>query len=145
MTVTQRQQPSSSASSILRTQRPSRVVGTSASVGVSAKRSTPARRSSIDEKLELVEDYAERIRKAREKLGWSQRVLAEKVKVSENVIKRIESGRLRPTIDLARRLEEVLGIKLLVPSVDQELTEAGSTKVKTYVTLGEILSVRNEE
>ncbi len=97
------------------------------------------------EKLELVEDYAERIREARERLGWSQKVLAEKVRESESVIKRIESGRLRPTIELAKKLEEVLGIKLLVPQVEEEMDIYGrKSRSKTTVTLGEIVSIREE-
>lgn len=92
-----------------------------------------------DEKLELVEDYAEKIRRARESLGWDQRTLASRLKVSENIVKRIESGKLRPTIDLAKKLEEILGIKLLTPMVEEEVE---SSSVQKYVTLGEIVSVR---
>jgi len=92
--------------------------------------------------MELVEDYAERIRKAREKLGWSQAILAERIKVSENIVKRIESGKLRPTLDLAKKIEEVLGIKLLMPSIEEELKQQ---KIQRYVTLGEIVNVRTDE
>jgi len=110
---------------------------------------TQSRRTARDrvyERFELVEDYAVRIRQARERLGWSTRVLAMKVKESEATIKRIESGKLRPTIDLARRLEEVLGIKLLVPSVDEEFMELdrGKKAKDVGVTLGEIVSIREE-
>ncbi len=102
----------------------------------------PTRRQSL-EKYELVEDFAERIRKARERLGWSTRMLAMKVKESETTIRRIESGKLRPTLELAKRLEEVLGIKLLVPAVEEELGLSSSER-REYVTLGEIVSVREE-
>lgn len=97
---------------------------------------------SVNEKLELVEDYAERIKRARESLGWDQRTLAMRLKVSENIIKRIESGKLRPTIDLAKKLEEVLNIKLLFPAVEDEL-EGG--KIQKYVTLGEVVTIRGVE
>jgi len=96
----------------------------------------------IAQNVELVEDYAERIRKAREKLGWSQAILAERIKVSENIVKRIESGKLRPTLDLAKKIEEVLGIKLLMPSIEEELKQQ---KIQRYVTLGEIVNVRTDE
>jgi len=95
-------------------------------------------------KYELVEDYAQRIKSARERLGWSISTLAEKVKESVTTIKRIESGKLRPTIDLARRLEEVLRIKLLIPSVEEELGSK-EAQVKKYVTLGEIVAIRGVE
>ncbi|MEM0309863.1 MAG: multiprotein bridging factor aMBF1 [Ignisphaera sp.] len=92
------------------------------------------------ERYELVEDYAERIRRARESLGWSQSVLAVKAKVGENIIKRIESGKLRPSFDLAKRLEEILNIRLLVPVVEEEIKESKS--VSKEVTLGEIVNIR---
>jgi putative transcription factor len=95
---------------------------------------------SLYEKYELVEDYAERIRRAREALGWSQAVLAAKVKVSENIIKRIESGKLRPSHDLAKRLEEVLNIKLLVPAIEDIYSEKKESLKE--VTLGEIVRIR---
>jgi len=109
--------------------------------------STGSRRARVGrslERYELVEDYARRIREARERLGWSTKVLAMKVRESETTIKRIESGKLRPTLDLARRLEEVLGIKLLVPAVEEEIG-VSSREPEGFTTLGEIVNVRGEE
>ncbi|MEM1526195.1 MAG: multiprotein bridging factor aMBF1 [Ignisphaera sp.] len=100
-------------------------------------------RAVVSEKLELVEDFAERIRRAREAFGWDQKALALKLKVSENIIKRIESGRLRPPNDLAKKLEEVLNIKLLVPAIEDMIESKG--KADKYVTLGEIVSIRGVE
>lgn len=99
-------------------------------------------RAPHSDKLELVEDFAERIKRARETLGWDQRTLALKLKVSENVIKRIESGKLRPTIELARKIEEILKVKLLVPAVEDL---AGGGKIQKYVTLGEVVNIRGGE
>ncbi len=90
---------------------------------------------------DVVEDYAERIRRAREKLGWSQATLAQKVRESENVIKRIEAGRLVPTLDLARRLEKVLGIKLLEPRVEE--VPVGNVE-RFELTLGDIVNIRTK-
>ncbi len=102
------------------------------------------KRSTISyDRYELVDDYAERIKKARESLGWSQSTLAVKAKVSENIIKRIESGKLRPSFDLAKKLEEILNIRLLVPIVEEELKK-GRDIVKE-VTLGEIVNIRGEK
>ena len=96
------------------------------------------------EGLEVVEDFAVRIRRARERLGWTQRVLAESVRESEKVIKRIESNRLTPTIELARKLEKALNIKLLEPTVESGLE--GSLSTGRYpgkeLTLGDVVSIR---
>lgn len=101
------------------------------------KSSTPP-----SERLDLVEDFAERIKRARESRGWDQRTLAVKLKVGENVVKRIESGKLRPPIDLARKIEEVLGIKLLVPAVEEVLEKS---RVEKYATFGEVVTIRGAE
>ncbi len=95
------------------------------------------------EELEVVDDYAERIRRARERLGWSRKVLAEKVRVSENVIRRIEDGSLVPPIDLARKLEKVLGIKLLEPVVEEYEYPSRSTRY-TPLTLGDVAEIRED-
>ena len=104
----------------------------------------PVRRGPRLENYEVVEDYAKRVREARERLGWTQRTLAEAVRESENVIKRIESGRLTPTIELAMRLEKVLGIKLLEPVVDSDFVGSlgGLGSPSKELTLGDIVSIR---
>ena len=110
-----------------------------------SSKSTRIKTRRISEEFDVVEDYAERIRKAREKLGWSVRVLAEKVKERETTIRRIESGRLKPTIQLAKKLEEVLGIKLLEPILPEDTISSWSKKKTRYIpTLGEVVNIREE-
>lgn len=64
---------------------------------------------------ELVEDYAERIRTAREKHGWTRQDLGGRVGEREVSLGHIESGALRPVDDVARKLERELGIILFEP------------------------------
>ena len=101
------------------------------------------RRRDLYDRYEVVEDYAERIREARMRLGWSHAVLANRVGEKENVIRRIEAGRLVPTIDLARRLEKVLKIKLLEPVVEEEASLTGRVEEYT-LTLGDIARIRED-
>ena len=104
-------------------------------------RRTPKRTPSLDMDYEVVEDYAQRIRRAREKLGWSLNILAQKVKEKESVLRRIEQGRLTPPIDLARRLEKILGIKLLEPTIEEHLPKRIGDK---DLTLGDIVVIRKK-
>ncbi len=101
-------------------------------------------RRLLEESYDIVEDYAERIRRARQKLGWSQAVLAQKVREKENVIKRIEAGRLKPSIELARRLEKILGITLLEPIID-EYIETYSSKSEDYFTIGDFIKIKKNK
>ena len=103
----------------------------------------PDSRLGVYEKFEVVPDYAQRVKRARERLGWTQRMLAQKAKVSENVIKRIEAGTLTPSIDLAKRLEKILGIKLLEPVVE-EGEEYSGEKGGFYLTLGDIAEIKED-
>jgi len=103
---------------------------------------TNVSRKLLEDMYEIVEDYAERIRRARQKLGWSQAVLAQKLRVSENVIKRIESGRLKPSIELARKMEKLLGIVLLEPIVEESTSY--STGEEDYLTIGDIIRIKDE-
>ena len=104
-------------------------------------RPAPNRRMLDD--YEVVEDYSSRVRAAREALGWSHRVLAQKLGESENVIRRIEAGRLTPTIDMARRLERILKIKLLQPIVNESVSGLGGGR-DVGLTLGDIASIRRK-
>ena len=114
--------------------------------GIIKPRAVRRPRRTIYEEYEVVSDYAERIRKAREAMGWSHKVLAEKVKESENIIKRIESGKLIPDIELARKLERVLKIKLLEPIVEETEFYTPPSKVKTTeLTLGDVVSIRKKK
>ncbi len=101
-------------------------------------------RRILEEEYDIVEDYAERIRRARQRLGWSQAVLAQKVREKENVIKRIEAGRLKPSIELARRLEKILGITLLEPIIDEELGSFGGSN-EDYFTIGDLIRIKKDK
>ena len=87
-----------------------------------------------------MEDYAERIRDAREAQGWTQQFLAHKLNERESFIKNIESGHMAPPVGVARRLEKFLDIQLL----EKPLREEAETKVEagSDLTLGDIVDVK---
>lgn len=62
--------------------------------------------------LEVVEGFAELVRKAREKKGLTREQLARKIFEKESVIHRIESGNYVPDDKTVKKLEEALGVKL---------------------------------
>ena len=91
---------------------------------------------------EVVEDYADRIRSARIKKGFSVKELAQRLRISENMLRKIEQGRFKPNIDIARKMESLLGIKLLEPT---EEPEEEFEKEEELPTLGDIVVIRRDE
>ncbi|HSV42797.1 MAG TPA: multiprotein bridging factor aMBF1 [Methanomassiliicoccales archaeon] len=71
---------------------------------------------------ELVEDYAERVRHAREGKGWKQEELAIKMSEKLSLVQKVERGDMRPDDALIKKLEKTLNIQLIekVPLIKPE-------------------------
>jgi putative transcription factor len=88
---------------------------------------------------EIVDDYGERIRKARMERGWTQKDLAMELKEKELLIKKLEKGDLIPEDDVRIKLERTLGIRLIdIPSDTEEKKKSG----KVVPTLGDVISIK---
>jgi len=88
---------------------------------------------------DIVEDYAERIRKARMERGLSQKDLAMQMKEKELLIKKIEKAELIPEEDVRKKLEKVLEIHL-VDAISDEAEK--KTQSKITQTLGDLTIIR---
>ncbi len=113
--------------------------------GVNFQRPAPPRAPELPrgmEDVEIVDDYAKRVRKNRMKLGLSQEDLARRVKEKLSVIQKIETGKITPPLRLCRELEHELKIKLLTPRTEIEETKLPKTKAPGEVTLGDIIHVK---
>ena len=107
-----------------------------------ARRSPRFRREIVEE---IVEDYAERIREARERMGLTRELLAAMVGEKESTIRRIEAGTLQPTIKLARKLEKVLKIKLVEMYEEEDLLGGyGGSGEEYELTLGDIVEFKEK-
>jgi len=90
---------------------------------------------------ELVEDFGERIRKAREARGWKQTDLGAKINERASVIAKLESRTMVPSDAMIPKLERTLGIRL------REKVEPVSVKKHTGpapVTLGDLVRMDEE-
>jgi len=65
------------------------------------------------EQLELVEDYGAQIRKARQKLGLSEKDLANKMQEKESVVKNLEKQELTPDNKLIAKIRKYLSIDIV--------------------------------
>lgn len=64
------------------------------------------------EEMEIVQDYALIIKRAREKMGLSQDDLARRANEKASVIRLIESSKMKPSILIGQKLERALKINL---------------------------------
>jgi putative transcription factor len=77
------------------------------------RKPVPAPREKV---IEVVENYHEAIRRAREMRGLNREDFAKIMNEKASVIVRLESGSLSPDEKLAKKLERLLDIKLLQAS-----------------------------
>ena len=73
-----------------------------------------------DAELELREDYAKIFKDSMERKGWKKEKASHEMNITMAEINGFEAGRLRPTVDQAKRIEFALSCKLLSPIPDEE-------------------------
>lgn len=94
----------------------------------------------------IVEGFSSIIKNARERLNMKQEDLAKNIKEPVSVVRRIESG-FEPTLDIAKKIENVLKVKLIEKSEKFELPEKFMAKIDKSteeLTLGDIVIVKNK-
>ncbi|OPY28994.1 MAG: transcription factor [Methanocella sp. PtaU1.Bin125] len=108
--------------------------------------SMPARRPRRDVfdqiKDELVEDYAARIKKAREAKNLTDEQLAVKTQSKVNIIRKVERGELVPEDALVKKIEMALDIKLTEGVAEAE--RGGRKGESRVMTLGDLIKVKRE-
>ena len=88
----------------------------------------------------VVPEYAEIIRKARERLNLKQEDLAKKINERASLIQNIERDRFKPSMHLAKKLEKFLHIKLIESVQDSQVDVK---KIKSEgLTIGDFIKVK---
>ena len=91
-----------------------------------------------DMNKELVSDWSDRIKKARQKKGLSREELGFKIGERTVTIAKIENGDLRPSDKMVEKLEKELGISLI-----EEVTSVSSVSTGSHsgggLTLGDFI------
>ena len=88
----------------------------------------------------VVDNYAEIIRSIREKLNLTQADFAKKLGERESLMRKIEDGKLVPTIDLAKKIEKEFGVHL-VEEIDASEYSVKSPK-EDKATLGDVVNLK---
>jgi putative transcription factor len=111
-------------------------------------RSAPQRRGGADryagvvervERYEFVDELGNVVRRAREARFLTREQLAEMVGEKVSTIRRIENDELKPSFELARKLEKVLKVKLLVEATDEVFERVVTRAQQRGLTIGDVL------
>ena len=101
----------------------------------------------IDDGLEIVADYVSKIRKARTSRGLNQDQFAQKLNEKPSLLRRIEAGKVEPTIKLAKKIEKVYEITLIkkVDEIEPSTTQNKYMKKSSSTSLGDIAIVKRRK
>jgi len=92
---------------------------------------------------EVAEDYATKIRAAREKLMLTHEELGKRINEKASVLRNLEAGKMSPNNQLAAKLEHMLKIKLLVPVSEEKVTTLPHANQE--LTLGDLIELNKGE
>ena len=110
----------------------------SSSGSQSSSRGSGGGRDMFDEMDEVVEDYDDRIRSARESESLTQEELADRLNEKASLIRKIERGDVLPSDDVQRELERELGIDLSMGGSDDDAEWSGGSSTGG-TTLGDVV------
>ncbi|MCJ7479021.1 MAG: multiprotein bridging factor aMBF1 [Candidatus Nanohaloarchaeota archaeon QJJ-7] len=105
------------------------------------RKSRKSRTSTPEE--EVLPDYGKNVKQAREAQDMTVEDLADALKEKNSVVKRIESEKLTPDRNLARKFERELGIEIY--GEPPETPTGGSTSSTDDKTIGDVADVQKSD
>ena len=101
----------------------------------------------IDNGLEIVADYVTRIRNARSSRGLNQDQFAQKLNEKPSLLRRIEAGKVKPTVKLAKKIEQAYEITLVKKEdeIEPSTTQNKYMKKSSSTSLGDIAVVKRRK
>lgn len=91
----------------------------------------------------VISNYASVLRQAREKQELSQEDFARFLQEKESIVAKWEQGRMQPSVEVARKLEKILGVSLVVEDVEQSFEKENKNRTDGF-TLGDFIKVRKK-
>lgn len=74
-----------------------------------------------------VEPVGKKIREARKRLGWTQKELAKRTRISQQTISLVENGRTNISLKMLKKVTDALGLEICISE-----RETSSVKAQTY-------------
>ena len=90
----------------------------------------------------LIDNYTDMVRKKRESLGLTQEEFAKKISEKESLVHKLESGSFEPSLQLAKKIEKLLGIKIL-EEYEEKHERQKNVKYESF-TLGDFVKIKNK-
>lgn len=87
----------------------------------------------------VVEDYAKKIRDARNKTGLTQKEFAKKINEKESLLHKMETGSFKPSIPKAKKLEKILQIKLVEQREEEKIKIPKTKNTSGALTIGDLI------
>ncbi|MFW9818223.1 MAG: multiprotein bridging factor aMBF1 [Candidatus Thorarchaeota archaeon] len=113
---------------------------------IKAPKQQITKKDHIDD-IEIIPDYAKKIRMKRNSLGLNQDQFAQRLNEKPSLLRRIEAGKVEPTIKLAKKIEEVYKIKILKKSdeIEPSIRDNKYMKKTTGTSLGDIAFIKKKK
>jgi putative transcription factor len=99
----------------------------------------------LEPSIEIIPDFAQKMRDIRTKLNLNQEKFAKKLNEKPSLIKRIESGKVEPSLKLAKKIEEVYNLKLLKEKDIIEVNLEKYMKKPSATSLGDIAFIKKRK
>jgi len=97
-------------------------------------------KGKIEKKIELYEEFIdekfyEKLRRYRESKNLKQEEMAKILGIKESLYKSLEEGRIKPSIELARKIERIIGEKIIV----KEKLDEKNDKKEFKLTVADVI------
>jgi putative transcription factor len=105
----------------------------------------PSAPATLESGEEVAEGYGKTIRNARERMGLPIAVVAERINEKEAYLHGIEAERLMPTLEIARKLEKELAIKLVEKVQASVGPSSSGPRTFTPSTLADMIETKKKK
>lgn len=97
----------------------------------------------VEPSEEIVRNYSQKIRSAREKLCKNHEEFAKLISEKISTIHKLETGSFEPPLELAKKLERILKIKL-VEIIEELPANVAQEKNSAGFTIGDFIKIKKE-
>jgi len=90
----------------------------------------------------IIDNYSEKVKKARESIGLKQEELAKKLNEKESIIHKIETGHYEPNLILAKKIEKFLKISLIEEQEIEKSKNTAEPSSSAGLTIGDLIKLK---